>query len=206
METMGSPRFLADLRSHALLQRLRWTRLAWPLRHRRCCLPTPDTGSASTRSDFGALHTAYDLAVYASPLRLPSRRKTRFRLAATLGRTGLIPARSVRKVSKTPLSSLTHVISSPFPRLSLAHAWHLYISAAAAGAGCARSGSIWALDRGSGGAVPGRLSRPPVPADSGGCSACRYSPCGSRTALNVVLVCGGTKGISYPSCGARHPR
>ena len=25
METMGSPRFLADLRSHALLQRLRWT-------------------------------------------------------------------------------------------------------------------------------------------------------------------------------------
>ena len=126
METMGSPRFLADLRSHALLQRLRWTRLAWPLRHRRCCLPTPDTGSASTRSDFGALHTAYDLAVYASPLRLPSRRKTRFRLAATLGRTGLIPARSVRKVSKTPLSSLTHVISSPFPRLSLAHAWHQF--------------------------------------------------------------------------------
>ena len=126
---MGSPRFLADLRSHALLQRLRWTRLAWPLRHRRCCLPTPDTGSASTRSDFGALHTAYDLAVYASPLRLPSRRKTRFRLAATLGRTGLIPARSVRKVSKTPLSSLTHVISSPFPRLSLAHVWHLYAPA-----------------------------------------------------------------------------
>jgi len=122
---MGSPRFLANLRSHALLQRLRWTRLAWPLRHRRCCLPTPDTGSASTKSDSVALHTAYDLAVYASPLRLPSRRKTRFRLAATLGRTGLIPARSVRKVSKTSLSSLTHVISSPFPRLRLAHAWHL---------------------------------------------------------------------------------
>jgi len=122
---MGSPRFLADLRSHALLQRLRWTRLARPLRHRRCCLPTPDTGSASTRTDFGALHTAYDLAVYASPLRLPSRRKTRFRLAATLGRAGLKPARSVRKVSKTPLSSLTHVISSPFPRLCLAHAWHV---------------------------------------------------------------------------------
>ena len=126
METMGSPRFLADLRSHALLQRLRWTLLARPLRQRRCCLPTPDTGSASTRSDFGVLHTAYDLAVYASPLRLPSRRKTRFRLAANLGRTGLKPARSVRKVSKTPLSSLTHVISSPFPRLRLAHAWHLF--------------------------------------------------------------------------------
>jgi len=77
-------------------------------------------------SDFGAVHTAYDLAVYASPLRLPSRRKTRFRLAATLGRTGLLPARSVRKVSETPLSPLTHVISSPFPRLRLAHAWHLY--------------------------------------------------------------------------------
>ena len=75
------------------------------------------------------------------------------------------------------------------------------ISAAAAGAGCARSGGIWALDRGSGGAVPGRLSRPPVPADSGGCSACRYSSCGSRTALNVVLVCAGTKGISYPYIG-----
>jgi len=127
METMGSPRFLADLRSHALLPRLRWTRLARPLRHRRCCLPTPDTGSASTRTDFGALHTAYDLAVYASPLRLPSRRKTRFRLTATLGRTGLIPARSVRKVSKTPLSFQTHVISSPFPRLRLAHAWHVYV-------------------------------------------------------------------------------
>ena len=126
METVGSPRFLANLRSHALLQRLRWTRLAWPLRHRRCCLPTPDTGSASTKSDSVALHTAYDLAVYASPLRLPSRRKTRFRLAATLGRTGLIPARSVRKVSKTSLSSLTHVISSPFPRLRLAHAWYLF--------------------------------------------------------------------------------
>jgi len=97
---------------------------ARPIQHPWCCLPTPRTGSASTKSDFGALHTAYALAVYASPLRLPSRRKTRFRLAATLGRTGLIPARSVRKVSKTPLSSLTHVISSPFPRLSLAHTWH----------------------------------------------------------------------------------
>jgi len=126
MGTVGSPRFLADLRLHALLQRLRWTRDARPFRHQRCCLPTPDTESASTRSDFGALHTAYDLAVYASPLRLPSRRKTRFRLAANLGRAGLIPAGSVRKVSKTPLSSLTYVISSPFPRLGLAHAWHLY--------------------------------------------------------------------------------
>jgi hypothetical protein len=83
------------------------------------------TGSASTMSDFGAQHTAYDLAVYASPLRLPSRRKTRFRLAATLGRAGLIPVRSVRKVSETPPSQLTHVISSPFPRLRLAHAWYL---------------------------------------------------------------------------------
>jgi len=46
------------------------------------------------------------------------------------------------------------------------------ISAAAAGAGCARSGGIWALDRGSGGAVPGRLSRPPVPADSGEATRC----------------------------------
>ena len=44
-----------------------------------------------------------------------------FRLAATPGRTRLIPARSVREVSKTPLSSLTYVISSPFPRLRLAH-------------------------------------------------------------------------------------
>jgi len=97
---------------------------ARPSRHRRCCLPTPRTGSASTKGDFGALHTAYDLAVYASPLRFPSRRKTRFRLAANLLRTGLIPARSVRKVFKTPLSSLTHVISSSFPRLRLAHTWH----------------------------------------------------------------------------------
>ena len=50
----------------------------------------------------------------------------RFRLAATLGRTELIPARSARKVSKTPLSSLTYVISSPFPRLGLAHPWHRF--------------------------------------------------------------------------------
>ncbi len=105
--------------------KLRRTRGARPIRHQRCCLPTPDTGSASTKSDFGAIHTAYDLAVYASPLRLPPRRKTRFRLAATLGRTGLSPARSVRKVSETPLSPLTHVISSPFPWLSLAHTWHV---------------------------------------------------------------------------------
>jgi len=45
---------------------------------------------------------------------------------ANLTRAGLIPAGSVRKVSKTPLSSLTHVISSPFPRLRLAHTWHFY--------------------------------------------------------------------------------
>jgi hypothetical protein len=86
------------------------------------------TGSASTMSDFGAQHTAYDLAVYASPLRLPPRRKTRFRLAANLGRTGLVPARSARKVAETPLSPLTHVISSPFPRLRLAHTWHPFVS------------------------------------------------------------------------------
>ena len=96
--------------------KLRRTRGARPIRHQRCCLPTPDTGSASTKSDFGAIHTAYDLAVYASPLRLPPRRKTRFRLAATLGRTGLSPARSDRKVSETPLSStdLRHLV--PFPQ------------------------------------------------------------------------------------------
>jgi len=129
--------FLADLRSHALLQRLRWTHrrqaqcstrgVAFPL-HVQGRRPqkviselfTQPTLSLSTLHLFGC-----HLAVYASPLRLPSRRKTRFRLAATLGRTGLIPARSVRKASKTPLSSLTHVISSPFPRLRLAHTWHL---------------------------------------------------------------------------------
>ena len=69
---MGSPRFLADLRSHALLQ-------PTPV-DPRCQATTASTvlpshsrtGSASTKSDFGAVHTAYDLAVYASPLRLPS--------------------------------------------------------------------------------------------------------------------------------------
>ncbi len=43
-ETVGSPRFLADLRSHALLNRLRWTHDARPFQHRRCCLPTPGKG------------------------------------------------------------------------------------------------------------------------------------------------------------------
>jgi hypothetical protein len=98
--------------------KLRRTRGARPIRHQRCCLPTPDTGSASTKSDFGAIHTAYDLAVYASPLRLPPRRKTRFRLAATLGRAGLIPARSDRKVSETPLSSTDSRHLFPFPQAS----------------------------------------------------------------------------------------
>ena len=75
------------------------------------------TGSASTKSDFGADHTACNLAVYASPLRLPPRRKTRFRLAANLGRTGFSPARSDRKVSEISLPThLRHLF--PFPQAS----------------------------------------------------------------------------------------
>jgi len=60
-------------------------------------------------------NAACDLAVYASPLRLPPRRKTRFRAAATLTRTGLPPARSVRKVSETPRVSTNsrHLIPLP---------------------------------------------------------------------------------------------
>ena len=70
---------------------------------------------APMKGDFGADHTACDLAVYASPLRLPPRRKTRFRLAATLGRSGLQPAGSVRKVSETPLviSDSRHLVPLP---------------------------------------------------------------------------------------------
>ena len=37
---------------------------------------------------------------------------------------------------------------------------------------------------------------------SASASACRYSPCGSRTALNVVLVCGGLD-IDAGSCNVR---
>jgi hypothetical protein len=105
-ETTGSPRFLANPRSHALLVRLRWTRDARPARRRRCCLPIPGTRSASTNRDFGALYTAYDLAVYASSLRLSPRRKTRFRLAATLDRSGFQPAGFVQEVSALPLVTL----------------------------------------------------------------------------------------------------
>jgi hypothetical protein len=54
----------------------------------------------------GALYTAYDLAVYASPLRLSPRRKTRFRLAATLDRSGFQPAGFVQEVSALPLVTL----------------------------------------------------------------------------------------------------
>jgi hypothetical protein len=47
-----------------------------------------------------------DFAAYASPLRLSPRRKTRFRLAATLDRSGFQPAGFVQEVSVLPLVTL----------------------------------------------------------------------------------------------------
>ena len=56
----------------------RFPRLRCHLRLTSSLPPSPGfawrTRGTYAKSDFGALHTAYDLAVYASPLRLPSRR------------------------------------------------------------------------------------------------------------------------------------
>ncbi|HSL81514.1 MAG TPA: hypothetical protein VLF66_01985, partial [Thermoanaerobaculia bacterium] len=49
-------------------------------------------------------------------------RKTRFRLAANLRRTGFPPAGLLQKVSE--LRSFLYVISSPFSRFGLAHTSH----------------------------------------------------------------------------------
>jgi len=73
------------------------------------------------------------------------------------------------------------------------------LAAAAACAGCAHGGGNEARDRGSRLLCRGRLSRPPVPADSGGRSTRRHLPWGPKTGLNAVLALCGMKGNSYPS-------
>jgi len=73
--------------------------------------------------------------------------------------------------------------------------------AAAVCAGCARGGGNGVRDRGSRLLCQDKLSRPPVPTDSGGRSK-RTSPLWSPKRLpNAVLAWGGTKGISYPLGG-----
>lgn len=89
---------------------------------RRCCRPFTVRGRPRRKSHFrGSIRAAFAFAVYASqaPLRCHPR-KTRFRLAATLCRTGLV-TRQVpsRKVSDSVDSASTS--SFPFPRLCLAH-------------------------------------------------------------------------------------
>ena len=67
--------------------------------------------------DFGACSPAHSLAVYASRLRLPWPRKTRFRLTARLGRAGI----STRGNHSDWFPSFHYVMASSNPRLRLAH-------------------------------------------------------------------------------------
>ena len=55
-------------------------------------------------------HTAFDLAVYASPGRTHPPRKTRFRLLVRLYRTGLVTRRVPSKVSSLRLSSFPELL------------------------------------------------------------------------------------------------
>ena len=84
----------------------------------RCCLPLVTQRRLPRVVDFGAqshgLHLGclrFEVTVTQAP------RKTRFRLVATLGRTGLDPQDLFGKFP----SDSSHVISSPFPELCSAH-------------------------------------------------------------------------------------
>jgi len=88
------------------------------IRRSRCCLPRMARCRLPHVANFGAqlhgLHLgclSFAVTVTLAP------RKTRFRLVATLGRTGLDPQDLFRKFP----SDSSHVISSPFPELCSAH-------------------------------------------------------------------------------------
>jgi hypothetical protein len=112
VEASGPPRFLGDPRVHAPLSDPGGTQRQ-AIRARcptswRCgvafrCL---DGVGSHHQMLSGLHHAACTLAVYASRPRLPvcclRPRKTRFRLVAHLGRTGLEPAGSLREVSARP--------------------------------------------------------------------------------------------------------
>jgi hypothetical protein len=95
------------------------------IRRSRCCLPPLTRRRLPRLVDFGAqshgLHLRC-LRFAAAVTRAP--RKTRFRLAATLGRAGLDPQDLFGKFP----SDSSHVISSPFPELCSAHTtYHLVV-------------------------------------------------------------------------------
>ena len=92
-ETTGSPEFPSDpLDACPAHIRPRWDRSARPFRHPRCCLPLMARRRLPQVVDFGALSHGLHLRCLrfaAAVTRAP--RKTRFRAAATLTRTGLDP-------------------------------------------------------------------------------------------------------------------
>jgi hypothetical protein len=140
--------YLSDPRSHALLKRLRRTLDARPLQRLRCCLPTPGQGrhpqrltselitrpatSLSTLRRFGYPHGARLASGWRPPL---------------AGRD-FNPLGPFGRFQKLRSSSLTHVISSPFPRLRLAHAWHVFVFSSSTW-WASRRRSSWTVSPGS---------------------------------------------------------
>jgi hypothetical protein len=122
VEIIRSPKFLGgSLCRHALLYdpALVSTRSAF---HRASFLPSARThgvGFLSTCRISGFHHTAYLLAVYASPRRSPSAMQHSLSAGGHLCRAGFGPARSSSKGFRFEPTSSS---ASPFPWLTLAHA------------------------------------------------------------------------------------